>query len=877
MLIRSLRSLKSLRSLRTLKLLLLSSLLSSSVSLDINNTLKYSNQYKSLYATFYSWSTGSYCKDTFFPPGKVAETIGQFVRDNDETPEFGHSSEFASIASSIALEHVSESDVDKFLQQAKREASLNQNCLVEMEEDTIDEVVCNRLLIERMFRKIDKFDRDSVVNKSVRAHEFEHQMYVERQTLYEDAIDAMNSTSLDFFDNLGFDGQQWPVVEDASKQIKGLTKLEKTLFKEMMFTLFGMLLYRTDERLDTKAAYFCNEKVASYFGLFYFKDIKSTTVHNNTVIDVDKTRDTGEFTEFVLGFEQNAILKNMIDQQVSRFQDLYKAHKKYIEILFDPEKRSSSEYEQQMLEYARQKAEIDADIAINVFKAFKKTYNTLNDTQLDLFFEFGEESHRFECTDLLYFSTPMEHECYADKTKIDKDVVSFRLQCNRDYTSYIIQGAKETKVVFGKNEYVVKDVSVELDYSHPVIKIDDDVLLDFSDTLGFFTVQRNITFVVTMVTLTSARITVWSEQNYFNVRLEGNLWELGYEVVDLSLKNPVILEFDNLIPDTVYEFTNDVTLETRAFKTASKNTEVTFVAFGDPHYMDDGFDPNVFSSTLLDVIDSDPDFVVDLGDNFLYEKNEYKNLKEPCEFFTKMYSRLSCPVYMVNGNHDFSLEDPREQVKVVSKFFPYAVPNYYFFEWGDVLFIVLDAYFFNENKGGQVPYDEKGWHMTLGYEQYVWFESVVSQSSFEHKVVFMHSFLGGAFNDNSTNDVIDREFTGAGDSKYVHFFEQGGKCTDETECFASKRQGWGNDSLHELMVKNDVDYFIKGHDHLFYHDKVDGIVYMTVPRPSFNTNENTPVDNKGYSDIDEVYQGPGYVSFHKNASGLFFQLKKQDL
>jgi hypothetical protein len=38
--------------------------------------------------------------------------------------------------------------------------------------------------------------------------------------------------------------------------------------------------------------------------------------------------------------------------------------------------------------------------------------------------------------------------------------------------------------------------------------------------------------------------------------------------------------------------------------------------------------------------------------------------------------------------------------------------------------------------------------------------------------------------------------------------------------------------IHQLMVKNKVNIFFQGHDHLYAREELDGLVYQTVPMPS---------------------------------------------
>ena len=40
---------------------------------------------------------------------------------------------------------------------------------------------------------------------------------------------------------------------------------------------------------------------------------------------------------------------------------------------------------------------------------------------------------------------------------------------------------------------------------------------------------------------------------------------------------------------------------------------------------------------------------------------------------------------------------------------------------------------------------------------------------------------------------------------------------------------------HDLMVKNGVNIFFQGHDHIFVHQERDGLIYQSMPNPADDT------------------------------------------
>lgn len=52
--------------------------------------------------------------------------------------------------------------------------------------------------------------------------------------------------------------------------------------------------------------------------------------------------------------------------------------------------------------------------------------------------------------------------------------------------------------------------------------------------------------------------------------------------------------------------------------------------------------------------------------------------------------------------------------------------------------------------------------------------------------------------------------------------------------FDRRRPNWEL-PIHQIMVENGVTIFFQGHDHLFVHQELDGIVYQSVPNPAGDT------------------------------------------
>jgi len=157
--------------------------------------------------------------------------------------------------------------------------------------------------------------------------------------------------------------------------------------------------------------------------------------------------------------------------------------------------------------------------------------------------------------------------------------------------------------------------------------------------------------------------------------------------------------------------------------------------------------------------------------------------------------------------------------------------NYYAFEWGDALFVVLDPYSYTTPKPGA-----DGWGWTLGAAQYQWLAKTLSASRARFKFVFSHHLLGG----NGTD--------ARGGAAFGRLFEWGGRNLDGTWAFDKQRPGWPA-PIHQLLAENKVTAWFHGHDHLFAREQLDGVIYQEVPQPSL-ARYDTADPGSGYG-----YQG----------------------
>ncbi|MBI3880590.1 MAG: metallophosphoesterase [Verrucomicrobia bacterium] len=281
----------------------------------------------------------------------------------------------------------------------------------------------------------------------------------------------------------------------------------------------------------------------------------------------------------------------------------------------------------------------------------------------------------------------------------------------------------------------------------------------------------------------------------------------------------------------------------------------TFTVQADSH-LDFGVDTEAYKKSLANALAAKTDFHIDLGDTFMTDKYTDYKLAAPQYLAQRYYFGLvgvSAPVFLVLGNHDgeqAARGGGTDEMAFWSntmrrKYFPNPTPNdfytgnqtphpqlgllenYYAWEWGDALFIVLDPFWYSERPrgrgdGGAVD----NWGRTLGAEQYQWLKRTLETSKAKFKFIFLHHLVGGE----------TRE--GRGGSEASHFFEWGGKDIDGKNSFAQKRPGWPA-PIHDLLVKHGASIVFHGHDHLYAKQERDGIVYQEVPQPGHSRADNT--------------------------------------
>jgi hypothetical protein len=393
--------------------------------------------------------------------------------------------------------------------------------------------------------------------------------------------------------------------------------------------------------------------------------------------------------------------------------------------------------------------------------------------------------------------------------------------------------------------------------------------------------DKNYSLILGRPTNSSVTLsTIFNRQTevYFEYGSSKGTYSFKTSTYNLAENLPLDTELSGLTSNTQYYYRIRYrSFESETFVASPEHTFVTqrpsgvsftFAIEADPH-LDSNSDTASFALTLKNILAANPDFMLDLGDTFMSEKQSVIDQKTVTErhllyrpYFDKVCN--SVPLYLVIGNHEgelgWKLDGTANSIAVIASntrklYYPNPVPNsfysgntkeeslvglrqnYYSWEWGNALFIVLDPYWNTVRK--------PGWGWTLGAEQYNWFKSVISKSNARYKFVFAHNLVGGNGND------------ARGGSEFAHLYEMGGSNLDGTPGFDTNRPGWGK-PIQTLMKENNATIFFHGHDHFYGKQDKDGVVYQEVPQPSNISLTNISAAQYGYFE-GVLLPGRGYL------------------
>ena len=271
---------------------------------------------------------------------------------------------------------------------------------------------------------------------------------------------------------------------------------------------------------------------------------------------------------------------------------------------------------------------------------------------------------------------------------------------------------------------------------------------------------------------------------------------------------------------------------------------------------------DLYRLTLANAAADQPDFHITLGDTFQCQHYIGRDVADFAEAVRRHLDQRgfldalcgSAPLFVVLGNHEgeqgWRLNGTANNVAIWATnarklLYPLPVEDgfytankddvrfiglredYYAWNWGDSLFVVLDPYWYTTT----CPYTTTGdrgdnWRWTLGAAQYAWLRDTLESSTARFKFVFAHQLTAGVDTYGRGGTQAATHAIGGRGS-----FEWGGEDLDGAYIFDEMRPGWGL-PLHDVLLANGVTIFFHGHDHVFVRQDLDGIVYQECPQAS---------------------------------------------
>lgn len=372
-------------------------------------------------------------------------------------------------------------------------------------------------------------------------------------------------------------------------------------------------------------------------------------------------------------------------------------------------------------------------------------------------------------------------------------------------------------------------------------------------------------------------------QFYIEYGTQQGIYTNSIAAVTNTPGTPDEVDLTNLAPDTKYYYRMQYRLvgggtyipsAEYSFRTQrATGSTFTFTIEADEHLYDKKGVKNMYQVTLNNQAADKPDFMLSLGDIFGDDHHPFDITSDSLDILHKNYRPFlgsichSIPFYVCLGNHEgendyYMAQTPPNNLAINGtlwrKFYypnpypnsfysgntdnePYGVgnpENYYAWNWGDALFVVLDVYR-DECDTSPKP---KNWDWSLGLPQYTWLKNTLEGSTAKYKFVFAHHVRG----------------QGRGGVTNAKLFEWGGyEQNGNNYTFPTKRPGWAK-PIHQLFVDNGVNIFFQGHDHVYAHEVLDSVTYQAVPMAADSTYEIGMLANAD-AYVSDTVDGTGHI------------------
>jgi phosphatidylethanolamine-binding protein (PEBP) family uncharacterized protein len=316
--------------------------------------------------------TGSFCAQTFYPPGKVADFFGfQYLRDNDPSA-MGHNTDFTTLTADPVLVLLNDAQLKVLSDLGTAEAALN------------DDYGYARFPLAKAFRRLYDGDipagktglsRDAVKAYSAYLFSIDGEMSYLRAQAYASVLGSLDATQRETLAAMKGKGSlAWTQPSQA--------QVDAVLAKypgQMMRTYAGEMLAWYLGSVDADV-YFCPERQGTYFGSFFMKDIKAMNNPSYT-IDSNMTADMGEAFLAALNLAQKEQVTGLLTEQKTDLLSIVAKRDAISRALRNFLVPGGTVDKATVLSLARQYGELDGDISYLYATRFSAVGTSLTASQ----------------------------------------------------------------------------------------------------------------------------------------------------------------------------------------------------------------------------------------------------------------------------------------------------------------------------------------------------------------------------------------------------------------------------------------------------------------------------------------------------------------
>ncbi len=341
---------------------------------SMNTEQTISDQAQSMTIAFdgLAFVTGSFCAQTFYPPGKVADFFGfQYLRDNDLS-SMGHNTDFTTLTADPILVLLNDTQLKILTDLGTAEAALNDN------------YGYARFPLAKAFRRLNDGDiptgktglsREAVKAYSAYLFSIDGEMSYLRAKAFASVLGSMDATQKATLAAMKGKGSlQWTQPTDA--------QVNAVLAKypgQMMRTYAGEMLAWYLGSIDADV-YFCPERQGTYFGSFFMKDIKAMNNPSYT-IDSNMTADMGDAFLAALNTTQKAQVTGLVAEQKTDLLSIVAKRDEISTTLRNFLGSGGTVDKATVISLAKQYGELDGDISYLYATRFSAVGSSLTSSQ----------------------------------------------------------------------------------------------------------------------------------------------------------------------------------------------------------------------------------------------------------------------------------------------------------------------------------------------------------------------------------------------------------------------------------------------------------------------------------------------------------------